>query len=444
VVGERVAVVGAGPVGAALTLLLAESDVPVVLLDVKPEWTYEGSKAMVFARHSLELLARLGCPELVAKAVVLDRARTYYRDTELFCRELPPTPPGQVPQMGNLQQSYVEQGLLARCEADPRVEVRWGVAVEGLEQDDDGVTLELGRGERLRAPYAVGCDGPRSAVRKALDVEFDGRSFPDRFLITDIRADLGYSNERRFYFDPPWNPGRQVLIHPEPDGEWRMDWQVPADTDMDAERANGGLDERIRTILGPRPYEVVWATSYRFHERLARRFRVGRVLLAGDAAHLMSPFGARGLNSGFEDAVNLGWRLPLVLHGVGSDSLLDEYEHERMAAARENLRVTSRTMRFLAPPSAVRRLGRNAVLRGSLHARWLRRFVDSGKLAEPAEYGRGPVGRLCPPADRTEPLEHGFSLAEVGGKTYLVRPDGYVAEVMPADPVGSLRAALAG
>jgi 3-(3-hydroxy-phenyl)propionate hydroxylase len=422
---KRVAIVGAGPVGATLALMLARDEVPVVLLDAKPAWEPEGSKAMVVAGHTFETFARLGLPELGRRAVVLERARTFFRDTELFCRELPPPPEGEMPAMGNLQQSHVERALLARAGESPLVDVRWGARVEGLAEDDAGVTLRLESGEDVRAAYAVGCDGPRSAVREAVGIEFDGRSFPDRFLITDVRADLGYSNERRFYFSPRWNPGRQVLIHPEPDGEWRIDWQVPAGTDIEEERRNGALDRRVREIVGD-DHEIVWATSYRFHERLARRFRAGRMLLAGDAAHLMSPFGARGLNSGIEDSANLGWRLALVAKGVAPDSLLDGYERERMSAARENLRVTSRTMLFMAPPNAMRRLRRRAILGGSLHARWPRRFVDSGKLAVPAVYGAGPVGRLCPPGAATEPLEHGFTLAEIDGAVFLVRPDGYV------------------
>ena len=422
----RVAIVGAGPVGATLALMLAREGVPVVLLDAKPAWQPEGSKAMVVAGHTFETFARLGLQELGRRAVVLERARTYFRDTELFCRELPRPRAGELPSMGNLQQSHIERALLERCEESLQIELRWGARVEGLEQDAEGVTLRLEGGEEIRAAYAVGCDGPRSAVREAVGVEFDGRSFPDRFLITDVRADLGYSNERRFYFSPSWNPGRQVLIHPEPDGEWRIDWQVPARTDIEEERRSGALDRRVCEIVGD-DYEILWATSYRFHERLARRFRVGRVLLAGDAAHLMSPFGARGLNSGIEDAANLAWRLALVAGEVAPETLLDGYERERMAAARENLRVTSRTMLFMAPPDRLRRLRRRAILRGSLHAGWPRRFVDSGKLAVPAVYGAGPVGLPCPPADLTEPLQHGFALAQVDGATLLVRPDGYVA-----------------
>jgi 3-(3-hydroxy-phenyl)propionate hydroxylase len=170
-------------------------------------------------------------------------------------------------------------------------------------------------------------------------------------------------------------------------------------------------------------------TAYRFHQRVAERWRTGRVFLAGDAAHLFAPFGARGLNSGVEDAVGLAWRLALVGSGVADEALLDGYERERRAAALENLRVTAATMRFMAPPTPLHRLARDAILRGSLHSRALRRRVNSGRLAEPAVYGGdGVIGRPVPPHAPTEPLAHGFAVARIGGDAFLVRPDGYVAQ----------------
>jgi 3-(3-hydroxy-phenyl)propionate hydroxylase len=152
------------------------------------------------------------------------------------------------------------------------------------------------------------------------------------------------------------------------------------------------------------------------------------VFLAGDAAHLFSVFGARGMNSGIEDAHNLGWKLALVLSGAAPDALLDTYEAERRPAALENLRVTSATMRFMAPPTRLHRALRNGILRASLHSHRLRRFVDSGKLAEPAVYGDdGPVGRLIPPSAPLRELDRYFAIATLEDGDYLVRPDGYVA-----------------
>jgi 2-polyprenyl-6-methoxyphenol hydroxylase-like FAD-dependent oxidoreductase len=421
----RVAVVGAGPVGLTAALELAARGVETVVLEAKPELEPIGSRAIVLARHALATFVRLGCGEIAKRGVVLDRARTYVGETELFTVEFPRVAADELPAFVNLQQTYTERALLARVEG-----VRFGAGVTGLRQDDDGVTLTTEDGD-VAASYVVACDGAHSTVRKLLGLGFPGRTFRDRFLIADVRADLpGFPrNERRFFFDPPSNPGRQILVHPQPDGEWRIDWQVAPETDADAERASGALDRRVRALVGDAPYELVWLTAYRFHQRLAERFRVGRVFLAGDAAHLMAPFGARGLNSGVEDATNLAWKLALVLRGDAPDSLLDSYERERRAAARENLRVTGATMRFMAPPTALHRLARNAILRGSLRAPRLRRFVNSGKLATPAVYeGESPVGRPLPTgAETVDHAGHGFSVAAHDGGRLLVRPDGYVA-----------------
>ena len=234
-------------------------------------------------------------------------------------------------------------------------------------------------------------------------------------------------HERHFHLDPPWNPGRQVLIHPQPDGVWRIDWQVPPETDADVERANGGLDRRIREVIGAEtPYELVWLTAYRFSQRLADAFRVGRVFLAGDAAHVMSPFGARGLNSGVADAENLAWKLAWVLRGDAAPSLLDTYEAERKPVARENLAVTDATMRFLAPHGPVRRAWRNLVLRLAPRSAWFRRRVNSGRLAEPATYaiaGAGPpepglpvLGSVAPDAS----LPEGGRLRDRLGRGFVV------------------------
>jgi 2-polyprenyl-6-methoxyphenol hydroxylase-like FAD-dependent oxidoreductase len=416
-----------------LALELARFDVPSIVLDSKPGLERIGSRSMVIARHTIETFLRLDCGEQVlAKGVALSSARTYFRDTELFSVEFPEAADGEIPRFLNLQQTYVEEYLHELVAASPHVQVRWGSEVTGVEQDEGGVTLTLRDGQTQRAEYAVGCDGARSVLRSQAGIKFAGRSFPDRFLIADVRAELPFPNERRFFFDPPHNPGRQILIHPQPDSEWRIDWQVPSETDADAERAGGRLDRRIRAIVGATPYELVWLTAYRFHERVAACFRAGRVFLAGDAAHLFAPFGARGMNSGIEDARNLGWKLALVLAGEASDALLESYDGERRPAAQENLKVTSATMRFMTPPTRLHRAVRNSVLRASVRSRRARRFVNSGKLAEPAVYGGGDdaVGRLVPSSVPLREAGRHFSVAALDGAEYLVRPDGYVAELL--------------
>jgi 2-polyprenyl-6-methoxyphenol hydroxylase-like FAD-dependent oxidoreductase len=392
----QVAVVGAGPVGMTLAGRLAQHGVRVVLLEQHPRHTGEGSKALCMQRETLEIWARLGIGEAVAeRGVQWNLGRTYFRDRELFQVRLPSASRDHFPPFVNINQTEVEAMLLARLAEPPGVDLRWSHRLAGLAQDADGVTVrcDTPNGEQaLRVAYLVGTDGAHSAVRHSTGMGFPGHSFPDLFLICDIRARLPFPRERRFFFDPPWNPGRQVLIHPQPDDTWRIDWQVPPGTDLDAERASGELDRRVRTVIGEATdYELLWATPYRFHERLVERFRVGRVLLAGDAAHVVSPFGARGLNSGVADAENLAWKLATVLSGHASDDLLDTYHAERRAAAVENLNVSDASMRFMVPRGRLRRLLRDAILRGSLRLPRLRRLVNSGRLAQPFSYADSPI-----------------------------------------------------
>lgn len=385
-----VAVVGAGPVGLTLALRLAGTGVRVVVLEARARLSGEGSKALCMQRETLESWARLGIGETVADlGVAWTLGRTYYRGTELFTTTFPEVGREHFPPFVNVSQSEVERLLVERCETEPRVELRWEHRVVAVDESASAVTLEAETPEgpvSVAADYAVAADGAHSDVRRLLGIDFHGHSHADRFLIADIRAHLPFPDERRFYFDPPWNPGRTVLVHPQPDSVWRIDWQVPPDLDLDAEQASGRLDTRIRRIVGNEDYELVWLTLYRFHQRVAADFRCGRVFLAGDSAHVVSPFGARGLNSGVADAENLAWKLAHVLRGVAPADLLDTYGTERRAAALENLAVTDATMRFMVPPDRARLALRNAVLRLS---RWwpaARRRVDSGRLCQPHRY----------------------------------------------------------
>ncbi|TMB50897.1 MAG: pentachlorophenol monooxygenase [Chloroflexi bacterium] len=396
----QVAVVGAGPVGLTLAARLAQHGIRVTLLEQAPRHLGEGSRALCMQRETIEIWARIGIGERVAKRGVQWRiGRTYYGTRELFSVELPGTSADHFPPFVNISQTEVEELLLDRCRA-LGVDLRWGHRLEGLTDDGASVRLELatnaGPGE-LIARYVVGTDGAHSTVRDLLGVGFPGHTHDDHFLICDIRARLPFPNERRFFFDPPWNPGRQVLIHPQPDDTWRIDWQIAPDTDIDAERADGRLDRRIRAVVGPTTdYDLAWMTVYRFHQRLADAFRQGNAFLAGDAAHLYAPFGARGLNSGAADAENLAWKLAWVLSGEASETLLDTYAAERRPAAEENLAVTDATMRFMAPRGRWQQLWRNLTLRGSTRFAALRRRVNSGRLAEPFSYGASPIVEAGP------------------------------------------------
>lgn len=392
-----VVVAGNGPVGQTVALLLARHGIPVVLLDGRPGRDAEGSKAICQQRDVLDVWASAGVPQVAEEGLTWTRARTFYRTHELFSVELPDPGASPLPPFVNISQTCTEQLLDARIAREPLVDVRWGHTVEDRQDHPDRVTVRCStpRGVvDVEGSYLVACGGARgSTLRHALEVTFPGRTFEDAFLICDIRADLpGWETERRFYFDPEWNPGRQVLIHPCPGSVFRIDWQVDPTFELEAARRDGSLDARVRQVVGPGvDYEVVWSSVYRFHARLASRFRSGRALLAGDMAHLVSPFGARGLNSGVGDADNLAWKLAAVLRGWADDSLLDTYEVERMAAARENLEVTTATMDFLVPHTDEARHARHTLLTAAVTDEGARARVDSGRLAEPFWYVDSPL-----------------------------------------------------
>jgi 3-(3-hydroxy-phenyl)propionate hydroxylase len=393
---EPVLIAGAGPVGLVTALLLARWDVPCVVLEAQDHRSQAGSRAICFQRDVLDIYDRAGCADqMLAEGVTWTTGRTFYRSHELFAVTFPDPGASTLPPWINISQASVERFLHAKVAAEPLIDLRLGRPVTEIAGNSDGV---LARTKASGAAYAdvpgshlVGADGSRSSVRDLLGIGFPGRSFADQFLICDIRADLPFPNERRFFFDPSWNPGRQVLVHQCPGGVWRIDWQVPAGFDLDAELAGGALDARIRQITGDRGYEIVWATAYRFHERIADAFSAGRAFLAGDAAHLYAPFGARGLNSGTQDAENLAWKLAFVRRGWAPPSLLDSYDSERRAAARENLRVTSATMEFLVPHTDEARLRRVETLDRALADPSARARIDSGKLAEPYWYTASPL-----------------------------------------------------
>jgi 3-(3-hydroxy-phenyl)propionate hydroxylase len=390
-----VLVVGAGPVGLAAAIDLAQRNIPVVVLD-EDDTVSVGSRAICYAKRALEILDRLGCGErIVRKGVEWNVGKVFFRHEQVYAFNLLPERGHGRPAFVNLQQYHLEECLVDRLAELPQAEVRWRHKVVAVMPRDGHVLVRVATpdGEyELTCEWLLACDGARSPVRKMLGLEAEGQMFRDRFLIADIRMKSDFPAERWFWFDPPFHPGQSALLHRQADDVWRVDFQLGWDADPDVEKKPERILPRLHAMLGAEAeFDIEWASVYTFQCRRMQRFRHDRVLFAGDAAHLVSPFGARGANSGFQDADNLGWKLELVLAGRAPARLLDTYDVERVAAADENLLNSTRATEFITPKSPVSRMFRDAVLSLAKHHAFARKLVNSGRLSVPHVYRASPL-----------------------------------------------------
>ncbi|NLD70210.1 MAG: FAD-dependent oxidoreductase [Limnobacter sp.] len=410
-VRHPVVVAGAGPVGMCLAIDLAQQNVPVVLLD-NDDTLSVGSRAICFAKRTLEIFDRLGVGQrMMDKGVSWNIGKVFFDDELLYSFDLLPETGHERPAFINLQQYYCEGYLAERIAQLPLIDLRWKNRVVGVERHDDHVVVDIETPEgeyRLEADYLVGCDGSKSTVRQLIGQESKGRVFRDRFLIADIKMEMDRPAERWFWFDPPFHRNQSVLLHMQPDGVWRVDFQLGWDADPEVEKRPENIKPRIDALLGrDARYELEWASVYTFACLRMDKFRHGRVFFAGDSAHGVSPFGARGANSGIQDAENLAWKLAMVIHGQAGDALLDSYGAEREYAADENILNSTRATDFITPKSEISRLFRDAALCLARKHPFARSIVNSGRLSVPATLRDSPLntpdsdpfeGRMVPGA----------------------------------------------
>jgi 3-(3-hydroxy-phenyl)propionate hydroxylase len=384
-----VVVVGAGPVGLSLAIDLAQRGQKVVLLD-DADRIGEGSRAICFSKRSLEFWDRLGVGQrMVDKGVVWSLGKIFHGHSQLYQFNLLPEVGHKRPAFINLQQFHAEAYLVDRVGELPAIDLRWRNKVVALESRNDGVTLTVSTPDgpySIHAGYVIACDGARSSLRQMVGAEFTGQVFEDQFLIADVKMTAEFPTERWFWFDPPFHAGRSALLHKQPDDVWRIDLQLSRDADPIVERQPENVRPRIARMLGHDKFEFEWISLYKFQCRRMDRFVHDRVIFAGDAAHQVSPFGARGANSGLEDAENLSWKLDRVLRGQSPASLLESYHFERSAAADENIRESTRSTDFMAPATPQEARLRKAVLSLAKETEFGKRMVNGGRLSVPSVY----------------------------------------------------------
>jgi 3-(3-hydroxy-phenyl)propionate hydroxylase len=431
-VHHPVIVVGAGPVGLATAIDLAQRGIKVVVLDDDNKLSF-GSRAICFAKRTLEIFDRLGVGQpMVDKGISWNVGKVFFQDDLVYRFNLLPEAGHQRPAFINLQQYYVEGYLFERAETLENLSLRWKNKVVGLTRHTDHVELTAetpDKSYRLTGDYLIACDGGRSAVRRMMGLESKGVTFRDRFLIADVKMKADFPTERWFWFDPPFHRNQSVLLHRQPDDVWRIDFQLGWDADPEEEKKPERVIPRIQALLGKETeFTFEWVSVYTFVCMRMKKFRHGRVIFAGDSAHGVSPFGARGANSGVQDADNLAWKLQFVLEGRAPDTLLDSYGVEREFAADENILNSTRSTDFITPKSEISRVFRDATLQLAKDHPFARRLVNSGRLSVPAVLWASPLntpdtdefaGAMVPGAPSTDaPVrvhgDHGWFLSHVG------------------------------
>ena len=278
--------------------------------------------------------------------------------------------------------------MVKRMQQIKEIDIRWKNRVTAVDNGPDKVTLTINTPDgsyQITCDWLIVADGANSPIREQLGLESTGQWFQDRFLIADVVMKAGFPPERWFSFDPSYHRGQSTLLHRQADDVWRLDFQLGWNADPDEEKKPENVIPRVKAMLGEdTPFELEWCSVYTFRCRRMEKFRHGRILFVGDAAHQVSPFGARGANSGIQDTDNLIWKLKLVMDGKAPDKLLDSYSDERVYAAVENLLNSTRSTDFITPKSSISRVFRDSVLELSRSLPFAQALINSGRLSDPA------------------------------------------------------------
>jgi len=390
---QKVVIVGSGPAGMVAALELARHGVPSVLLTAELQFS-QGSRAICFTRRSMEILQQVGVADrMTAGGLPWRFGNSFYRGQRVFRMEAPHSEDDRFFPILNVQQQSMEEYLHDACRAQPLIDLRWGNKVVEVTQQGDHATMRVDTPEgeyTLTSDWVIDASGGRSEIRAATGLQMEGASYEGFFVIADIRIDLPLPTERLAFFDPEWNPGNTVLMHREPHGIWRVDYQLPKGETPEQALAPESLKARIDAQLasighGGLPWEMDWCSVYSARTLTLPDYVHGRVIFTGDAAHLLPIFGVRGANTGFQDAQSLAWHLAFVVKGLAGPALLANHSAERVGAAREIIDEGGKSTRFMTPPTQGFQLLRDAVLSLSLSQDFVRPLYH-WRTSRPHEY----------------------------------------------------------
>ena len=377
---DTITIVGSGHIGMTLALSLANMGIKSVILTAEQQLS-AGSRAIVYTKRSMEIMQHIGIASpLLQKAYPWTAGNSIYKGKVCFRMDAPVGEHDQFYPLNNLQQNHLEALFVKTIQNNPLIELRWGNKVVGALQNDQEVVLHIDTPEgeyHHTSKWVVAADGGRSPIRENMGLRMEGDNYEGRFVIADIRIKLPYPTERLAYFSPDWNPGNTILMHRQPDDIWRFDYQLSTDVTPEEALKPENLCKAVQDQLdmigfGDLEWEMDWSTVYSARALTLADYVHGRIVFVGDAAHLLPIFGVRGANTGFQDAMDLAWKLAGVVQGWAKPEALHSYSSDRVGAAREIIGEAGKSTRFMAPPSEGFRLLRNAVLSLSLEHEFVR------------------------------------------------------------------------
>ena len=398
---HAVVIVGGGITGLTLACSLANQGIKAILLDEDNTVGVKGasSRGICYTQKSLEIFDRLGIYQRIAgKGIQWSVGRTFAGEDEVYAFDLRQQSNFNLsaqPPFINIQQFYIEGYLVERIMALGGVDLRWSSRVTGFEQNDALATLTVQTPEgsyRIQADHVIDATGSHTPFHAWTGVSMQSTKGDDRWCIADVRFNTHPPKERHTWIEAPFNENRAVWQHLMADDVWRIDYQMAPNADAAYVSREDVVRERLERQFGKDvQVDIVWVGPYAYKSQCLDTLRMGRVFFMGDTAKVVSPFGARGGNTGVADADNLAWKLGAVLKGWASPALLDSYNAERLEAAQENVKVTNRTARFLRAPEGIERSLRNATISLAKQSPFARSLVNTGRMAVANTYTRSPI-----------------------------------------------------